>query len=157
MKITIHKLPQKCAETFLSSQETFSWRNLKNDKMLFLGQCNVEAAARQGILGLSCSKVAGFEMGSNPKTFQGLYFLFSRELNLSIYFWVVSPWNKFEEKVQCEMELVSSQMYLCGLEFLQDSKLFMWSISFWLVQRLLWNSNLYLDQSKTSNSRSNGF
>ena len=77
LQITIHKLLQKCAETFLSSQETFFWRNLKNDKILFLGQCNVEAAARPGKMGLS--KVAVFEGGLTPKTFQGLYF-FSREL-----------------------------------------------------------------------------
>ena len=77
---------QKCAETFLSSQETCFWRNLKKNKILFLGQCNVETAARPGILGLSCLKVAGFEGDFDPKFFQGLYFLFSRELILSIYF-----------------------------------------------------------------------
>ena len=36
---------QRCAETFLSSQETFFCRKLKNGRMSFLDQCNVETAS----------------------------------------------------------------------------------------------------------------
>ena len=38
-----------------------------------------------------------------PKTFQGEHFLFSGELIWSICFWVICPWNKFEERWQCEI------------------------------------------------------
>ena len=37
-----------------------------------------------------------------PKTFQGLHFLFSGSLSWSIYIWAICPWNKFDEKAQCE-------------------------------------------------------
>ena len=41
-----------------------------------------------------------------PKTFQGEHFLFSGELIWSICFWVIYPWNKFEEKEQCQFAIV---------------------------------------------------
>ena len=37
-----------CAGTFLLSRETFFCRNLKNARMSFLGQCNVETASCHG-------------------------------------------------------------------------------------------------------------
>ena len=40
-----------------------------------------------------------------PKTFQGLHFLFSGPLRWSIYIWAICPWNKFDEKAQCEFGL----------------------------------------------------
>ena len=36
----------KCRKFLLSSQETFFCRNLKNDKISFLGKCNVETVLR---------------------------------------------------------------------------------------------------------------
>ena len=60
----------------MSSWETFFCRSLKNYSMSFLGWCNDETA-------------------SHP-------FLFSGGLIWSMYFWTIWPWNKFEEKVQCE-------------------------------------------------------
>ena len=40
-----------------------------------------------------------------PKTFQGLHFLFSGSLSWLMYIWAKCPWNKFDEKAQCEHEL----------------------------------------------------
>ena len=67
---------QNCAGYFLSSPETFFCRNLKNDRISFLDQCNVETASRLGLQGLSCSKVAGFEGGLFQKLFKGYIFCF---------------------------------------------------------------------------------
>ena len=39
----------------------------------------------------------------NPKTFQGLHFLFSGELIWSIDIWVICPWNKFGKKRSVEL------------------------------------------------------
>ena len=61
-QITTPKIIQKCAGAFLSSQESFFCRNLKNTKMTFLGRCNVETALWPGFQGLSCSKVAKSEV-----------------------------------------------------------------------------------------------
>ena len=36
------------------------------------------------------------------KTFQGLHFLFSGSLIWSIYIWAICPWNKFDDKGQCD-------------------------------------------------------
>ena len=73
--LQIHSI---CAGKYfcLSSQETFFCRNLKNYKMSFLDQCNVETASRLGIQGLSCSKVVGFEDGIIQKLFKGYIFCF---------------------------------------------------------------------------------
>ena len=92
----------KMLETFLSSQETFFCRNFKNYSMSFLGWCNVETTSHPGIKGLSCSKVARFEGGFIQKTFPGQHYLFSWGLIWSMYFLTICPWNKFEEKAQCE-------------------------------------------------------
>ena len=46
-----------------------------------------------------------------PKTFQGEHFLFSGELIWSICFWVICPWNKFEEKAQCEAVLYYTNLH----------------------------------------------
>ena len=67
---------QKCAGIFLSSTETFFCKNLKNDRISFLGRCNVETASCPGFLGLSCSKVAVFEGGLFQKLFKGYIFCF---------------------------------------------------------------------------------
>ena len=42
-----------------------------------------------------------------PKTFQGLIFLFSGSLTWWIAFWVICPWNKFEEKAQCTANIIN--------------------------------------------------
>jgi hypothetical protein len=55
-----------------------------------------------GHLGPLLVKNAGFEGGFISKTFQGLHFLLSGSLSWSIHFWVICPWNKFEEKAQYE-------------------------------------------------------
>ena len=60
----------------LSSQETCFCRNLKNDRMSFLDQCNVEAASLPGTYSLSCSKVKGFEGSLFQKLFKGYIFCF---------------------------------------------------------------------------------
>ena len=39
----------KCRKFLLPSQETFFCRNLKNDRLSFSGQCNVETNSRPGI------------------------------------------------------------------------------------------------------------
>jgi hypothetical protein len=48
-QIATPKVIQKCTEAFLSRLETFFCRNLKNDRMSFLGQRNVETASHPGI------------------------------------------------------------------------------------------------------------
>jgi hypothetical protein len=73
LQLTTLKVIQKCALAFLSSQETFFSRNLKNEIMSFLGGCNVETAS---LPGLSCSKAAGFEGGLFQKIFKGYIFCF---------------------------------------------------------------------------------
>ena len=37
-----------------------------------------------------------------PKNFQGLHFLFSESLSWRIAIWTICPWNKIEEKAQCD-------------------------------------------------------
>ena len=74
----------KCRKFLLSSQETCFCRNLKNDRMSFLDQCDVEAASLPGIYSLSCSKVKGFEV-LFQKLFKGYIFCF---LGLSIGWYV---------------------------------------------------------------------
>ena len=49
LQIKTPKGIQKCAGFFLSGWETFYCRNLKNDRISFFGQCNVETASHPGI------------------------------------------------------------------------------------------------------------
>ena len=58
-----------------------------------------------GDLGPLMLKSLGVWGWFTPKNFQGEHFLFSGELIWLICFWVICPWNKFEEKVQCEYAL----------------------------------------------------
>ena len=44
-----HVAKPKCRKIILSCRETFFCRNLKNDRMSFCGQCNVDTASRPGI------------------------------------------------------------------------------------------------------------
>ena len=66
----------KMCRSFIVEPETFFCRSLKNGRMSFLDQCNVETVSRLGFQGLSCSKVAGFEGGSFQKLFKGYIFCF---------------------------------------------------------------------------------
>ena len=55
-----------------------------------------------------------FECGSS--SFQVLhFFLFSCPLRLSIYIWAICPWNKFDEKEQCEIILVCKIVFSASL------------------------------------------
>ena len=60
----------------MTSWETFFCRNLKNDRMSFLSQCNVQASRAS----LSCSKTTGFEGGLFQKIFNGCIFYFLGQL-----------------------------------------------------------------------------
>ena len=66
----------KCRKFLLSIQETCFCRNLKNDRMSFLDQYNVEAASFPGIYSLSCSNDEGFEGSLFQKLFKGYIFCF---------------------------------------------------------------------------------
>ena len=69
----------------MSSRETFFCRYLKNAKMSFLGQCNVETASCLGLQGLSCSKVAGFEGSLFIKFSRATFFIFMSNQMVDVY------------------------------------------------------------------------
>ena len=60
-------------------------RNLKNDRMSILGQCNVETALCPGLQGLSCSKVAGFEDGLFINFSRATFFVFMFTQMVDVY------------------------------------------------------------------------
>ena len=50
------------------------------------------------------SKSRGLRMVLS-KNFSRATFLFSGSLSWSIYIWAIYPWNKFDEKAQCDVQL----------------------------------------------------
>ena len=75
----------KCRKTILSHRETFFCRNLKNARMLYFGQCNVETAQCPGLQGLSCSKVAGFESVLIINFSRATFFVFMSTHMVDVY------------------------------------------------------------------------
>jgi hypothetical protein len=71
---------------------------LKNVRMSFLGRCNVEKSlVRASLLGLSCSKVAGFEGGLFINFSRATFFIFISTQMVDMYL-SYFHWNKFDEK-----------------------------------------------------------
>ena len=81
-----------------------------------------------------------------PKTFQGLHFLFSGSLSWWIAIWVICPWNKFEEKKQCELEYNSliNRPFFCKHKLKTDNYIFFrpkyQTICQFLIHQLSWIS-----------------
>ena len=139
----------KCRKSFLSSLETFFCRNLKNVRMSFLGQCNVETVSPPGFQVLSCSKVAGFEGGLFQKLFKGYIFCFlghlvgryifelpTRETNLmkkrcvSLWYILLLSFNFSRDNVRhsfLRSKLVVNKLeYICTLNFFVPNAFFCW-------------------------------
>ena len=75
----------KCRKIIFLCRETFFCRILKNARMSFLGQCNVETASYPGLQGLSCSKVAGFEGVLIIKFSRATFLVFMSTQMMDIY------------------------------------------------------------------------
>ena len=78
LQIATPKVIKKCAGAFSSSRETFFFRNLKNDRMSFLGRCNVETVSRPA------------SRASPAQKSQGLRVVCSKNFSRPTFFFVFS-------------------------------------------------------------------
>ena len=93
----------KYRKILFSSLETFFCRNLENVGMSFLGQCNVEINSPSSrLLGPLLLKNHGLEGSLFQKIINGYIFYFLGQLFGGQLFWVICPWNEFEETKQCD-------------------------------------------------------
>ena len=80
----------------------FFFKFVSRERNLKYGKCQNVIFVMLRLLGsllLKSRRVWGWFV---PKTFQGLHFLFSGSLSWWIDIWLICPWNKFEDKAQCE-------------------------------------------------------
>ena len=100
-QIAIHQLSDP-GNTKCSPWKVFETNHPQSLQLLSrIGPGSPEARLSQHYIGLAkiTSKVAG---GLFQNFFKDYTFLFSGSLSWWIAIWVICPWNKFEEKAQCE-------------------------------------------------------